>query len=224
MKYLQFALVLFLSTNLFSQTLQETRRFNAPQRVIVDGQMTVNFHLAEEVEVVIESEGVDLQDIYTKYTDEELLIRVEPLDIEGGEVTIDAFVPKLSSLTLHRGAETDILMNIFKEHTELKATSGAEIEAVVKVNSVEAKCTSGAFIELAGEVEYLEAKVHSGGKIRTDSLKLDRAKLIARTGGFIAANPTKEAQVRSTFGGEIKLLEKVVVKSTTLFGEIYLAE
>ena len=224
MKQITLLILILINFSVFAQKTQETRRFNAPEKVIVDGKMQINFHLAEDVEVVIESNKVPLKDIYTKYTNEELLIRVEPLDIEGGKVVIDAYLPKFSSLTMSRGAETDIRNDIFKDVVYLTATSGAELETKLSVKSAEAKCTSGAFIELAGKAEYLEAKAHSGGKIRTDSLALKRARLIARTGGFIAATPTEEAQVRSTFGGEIKLLKKAIIKSTTLFGEIYLYE
>lgn len=224
MKYLTLVIILFLSHSTIAQTIQETRRFNAPDKVIVDGKLKINFHPADEVEVVIESNKVPLKDIYTKYTNDELIIRVEPLDIEGGKVIINAYLPKFSRLTLSRGAETDIRKDIFKDVVYLKATSGAEIDTKLSVTSAEVKATSGAFIELAGKAEYLEAKAHSGGKIRTDSLQLEKAKLIARTGGFIAATPTKEAKVRSTFGGEIKLLKKVIVNSTTLFGEIYIHE
>ena len=105
-----------IATITFSQKLQETRRYNAPEKVKIDGKMLIRFHQADEVEVVIETEKVSLEDIYTKYSGDELLIRVEPLDIEGGSVVIDAYLPAFSELTISRGAATHISSNMLKNN------------------------------------------------------------------------------------------------------------
>lgn len=213
--------VLLFSTSFFAQKFQETRNFDTPKKVVVDGKMTIKFHKADKVDVVIETEKVNLQDVYTKYEDNELLIRVEPLDIEGGKVFVDAYLPAFEELSLHRGAKTIISQNIFVNDVSLVSTTGADIRARLENNSTTIKATSGAFIQLEGKINKLEALVHSGGNVRTDSLDLKYANIKCRTGGFIATTPTIEANIRSTFGGTVKLLKKVgVITKSSLFGEI----
>lgn len=221
MKNLIVLIIVSLSVSLSAQKLQETRRFSTPQKVVIDGKMKLNLHKSNEVEVVINANGVELQDIYTKDKGDELLIRVEPIDIEGGTVVIDLYIPLFKELHLSRGAKTFVPDSFLENYAKISASTGAEIKGNFSKESLEAKSTSGAFIELAGKLKYLEAKVHSGGKIRTDSLNLQSAKLIARSGGFIAATPTEKVKIRACFGGEVKLLKNVSnIKTTKIFGNI----
>ena len=76
MKNLTTFILVLMSISLSAQKLQETRRFSTPQKVVVDGKMKLNLHKSNEVEVVINTKGVKLQDIYTKDKGDELLIRV----------------------------------------------------------------------------------------------------------------------------------------------------
>lgn len=210
-----------MSTIVFSQKLQETRNFDAPKEVVVDGKMTIKFHKSDKVAVVIETDKVKLEDVYTKYENNKLLIRVEPLDIEGGKVLINAYTPAFDKLSLHRGAVTQITQVMFVNDVSLVSTTGADIRANVNNNQTTIKATSGGFIQLEGKVNKLEALVQSGGKVRTDSLHLKYANIKCRTGGFIAATPTIEAKVRSSLGGTIKLVKRVqVISKSTLFGDI----
>jgi hypothetical protein len=221
---LTFAL-LFISSFGFAQKLQETRSFDTPKEVIVDGKMTIKFHKSDKVDVVIDAEKVKLEDIYTKYEDNKLLIRVEPLDIEDGKVHINAYLPAFHKLSMHRGAEVVISQQMFVDDITLTSTTGADIKAKVDNNKVVLKATSGGFIQLEGKTNKLEALVHSGAMVRTDSLHLKFAEIKCRTGGFIATNPTMEAKIRSTFGGTVKLLKRAkVVTKGVLFGELIIDE
>ncbi|PLX20814.1 MAG: hypothetical protein C0599_08505 [Salinivirgaceae bacterium] len=215
------SLALLYSVVGYGQKLQETRNFNTPKEVVVDGKMTIKFHKSEDVDIVIETDKVKLEDVYTKYENNKLLIRVEPLDIEDGKVSIDAYLPSFENLTLHRGAKTRISQKMFTNDVTLTATTGADIRAQVQNNKTTIKATSGSFIQLEGKTNKLEAIVHSGAKVRTDSLDLKFAKIKCRTGGFIAVTPTIEANIKSTLGGTVKLLKKVnVISKNTLFGKI----
>ena len=212
---------LLLSSMVYSQKFQETRNFDSPKEVVVDGKMNITFHKSDQVDVVIETDKVKLEDVYTKYEDNKLLIRVEPLDIEGGKVIVNAYLPAFEKLTLHRGAVTKINQELFVNDVSLTATTGADIRAEVDNNQTNIKVTSGAFIQLEGKANKLEALVHSGGNARTDSLDLKYAKIKCRTGGFIAATPTLEANIKSTLGGTVKLLNEVsVISKSSFFGDI----
>jgi hypothetical protein len=105
---------------------------------------------------------------------------------------------------------------------EATVSSGATLNLHLDLENLTAKVASGGFLELFGNLKHLEAKAVTSGKIRTDSLTLQTAKLKARSGGFIAANPKENAELRATFGGEIKLLELVKTKTVSTFfkGEI----
>lgn len=222
LKYISFFLLLTTTTVTFSQKLQETRRYNAPSTVKIDGKMLVRFHEAEEVEVVIEAEKVSLENIYTKYSGDELLIRVEPLDIEGGNVVIDVYLPSFSQLEISRGAATNLAKGILKDEAEILVKTGSTLKANIDMKSLKAKVKSGGFIELSGNLEYLEAKVVSGGKLRTDNLDLQETKLAVRSGGFAAITPKSKADLKAILGGEIKLLGSVKTKTvhTMLNGSI----
>jgi hypothetical protein len=216
---------IILSSIVFSQKLQETRSFDTPKEVVADGKMMVFFHKSDKVDVVIDAEKVKLEDIYTKYENNKLLIRVEPLDIEGGKVTINVYTPAFEKLALHRGAIAKITQEMFVNDAHLTSTSGADIRAKLNNNQTTIKATSGAFIQLEGKVNKLKALVHSGANVRTDSLELKYAEIKCRTGGFIATNPTMEAKVNASLGGEVKLLKKVrVISKSSLFGDIFYEE
>jgi hypothetical protein len=221
LKKLLLSAALLYSAIGFTQKLQETRSFNKPSEIIIDGKMSVKFHEAEDVDIVIETHKVKLEDVYTKYEDNKLLIRVEPLDIDDGKVFIDAYLPPFDKLTMHRGAKTKISQKMFNDDISLVITSGADIRAKVDNNKTIIKATSGSFIELEGKTNKLEAIVSSGANVRTDSLDLKYAHIKCRTGGFIATTPTMEADIRSSLGGTVKLLKKVnVISKSKLFGNI----
>ncbi|MFO7863906.1 MAG: DUF2807 domain-containing protein [Salinivirgaceae bacterium] len=226
MKLISVIVLTALTLVSYSQKYQETRRFDAPTSVKIDGKMLVKFHKAEDVEVVIETEKVDLKDIYTKYSGDELLVRVEPLDIEGGKVTVDLYLPPFATIEISRGAAARIQKELLLQNFEASVSSGATLNLHLDSEHMSAKVASGGFLELFGNLNHLEAKVITGGKLRTDSLTLQTAKLKTRSGGFIAANPKENAELRATFGGEIKLLEPVKTKNVSTFfkGEIIEAD
>lgn len=216
-KYISFILLLTLSTTSFSQKLQETRRYNAPETIKVDGKMLIRFHPSDEVEIVIETEKVSLEDIYTKYSGDELLIRVEPLDIEGGKVTIDVYMPSFSELSISRGAATHIGNNMLKNNAKVTVKSGATLKADINMDTFAAKVGTGGFLELAGTLDQLDATIYTGAKLRTDSLKLQNAKIKVRSGGFAAINPQLSADLKAITGGEIKLLKPVTKMKVKTF-------
>lgn len=216
-KTIVFSILMSIATITFSQKLQETRRYNAPETVKIDGKMLVRFHQAEEVEVVIETEKVSLEDIYTKYSGDELLIRVEPLDIEGGSVVIDVYLPAFSELTITRGAATHISSNMLKNNAKVTAKTGATLKADLNIENFTAKIGSGAFLELFGTLKQLDATIYATGKLRTDSLNLQIANIKARSGGFAAINPKESADLKAHTGGEIKLLIPVKKKKINTF-------
>jgi hypothetical protein len=172
--------------------------------LVLTGSMNIELKTADKEEVIIETKGIEVEDIGVNVKGGVLRINaLKAFKNKNIEINISVYHKDLFEISASAGA------NVRKEETlngdklDLDASSGAKISIDVNVKSLKAFTSSGASLMLSGKVESGQLTATTGGMIDGKKLEAERAYVVSSTGASILVKAITELDIRSNTGGNV---------------------
>jgi hypothetical protein len=172
--------------------------------LVLTGSMNVELKTADKEEVIIETKGIEVEDIGVNVKGGVLKINaLKAFKNKNIEINITIYHKDLYEISASAGA------NVRKEETlngdklDLDVSSGAKISIDLNVKSLKAFTSSGASLLLSGKVESGQLTAATGGMIDGKKLEVERAYVVSSTGASISVKAISELDIRSNTGGNV---------------------
>jgi len=199
--YLFCLLILSFVNSLSAQKAISVESFS---ELVLTGSMNVELKIADKEEVIIETKGIEVEDIGVNVKGGVLKINaLKAFKNKNIEINITIYHKDLYEISASAGA------NVRKEETlngdklDLDVSSGAKISIDLNVKSLKAFTSSGASLLLSGKVESGQLTAATGGMIDGKKLEVERAFVVSSTGASISVKAISELDIRSNTGGNV---------------------
>ncbi|MEY4029906.1 MAG: hypothetical protein RJA90_1105 [Bacteroidota bacterium] len=165
--------------------------------IVLTGRMNVELKIADKEEVIIETKGIEVEDVsvYVKGG----VLKINALNAfknKNIEINIIVYHKDLYEISASAGAVVTKGETLNGDKLDLDVSSGAKISIDVNVKSLKAFCSSGANLLLSGKVESGQLTALTGGMIDGKKLEAERAYVVSSTG-------ISELDIRSNTGGNV---------------------
>lgn len=168
------------------------------------GSMNVELKMAEKEEVIIETDGIDVEDVGVNVKGGVLRINaLKAFKNKNIEVNITIFHRDLYEISASAGAIVRKEETLVGDKLDLEVSSGAKISIDVNVKSLKAFSASGANLLLSGKVESGQLTAATGGIIDGKKLEVERAYVVSSTGARILVKAISALDIRSNAGGNV---------------------
>ena len=146
------ALALFFT--LSTAYTQDERKLDYFDAITVAGDVELVLIPGEEARAVITAEGLSEDDVTVYVKGKTLKIQlIEGLFKDEDHARVEVTYQQLRALKASAGAKAFSSATITGDQLDLRASSGAQIELTVAVNSLVASVTEGATIDMEGSTE-----------------------------------------------------------------------
>lgn len=203
---LLFSYLFCFLTLTYTQSLSAQKSISVASfsELVLTGSMNVELKIADKEEVIIETKGIEVDDIGVNVKGGVLKINaLKAFKNKNIEINITIYHKDLYEISASAGA------NVRKEETlngdklDLDASSGAKISIDVNVKSFKAFASSGASLLLGGKVASGQLTATTGGMIDGKKLEVERAYVVSSTGASISVKAISELDIRSNTGGNV---------------------
>lgn len=206
-------LVFFSALN--SIHAQDERKLDYFDAISVAGDVELVLTSGEQAKAIITAEGISEDDVSVFIKGKTLKIQLlEGLFHGGHHAKVEVTYQQLRALKASAGAKVRTTNPITGDQFDMRASSGAQIELSVEVNSLVAGVTEGAYIEIEGHTETQEVSAATGGQFRGLDLQCSRTYVRANTGGQAEVVASKKLDANATTGGQIDYTGDPEEKST----------
>ena len=172
--------------------------------LVLTGSMNVELKTADKEEVIIETKGIEVEDIGVNVKGGVLKINaLNAFKNKNIEINIIIYHRDLYEISASAGAIVTKEETLNGDKLDLDVSSGAKISIDVNVKSLKAFCSSGASLLLSGKVESGQLTAATGGMIDGKKLEVDRAYVVSSTGASILVKAISELDIRSNTGGNV---------------------
>jgi len=172
--------------------------------LVLTGSMNVELKIADKEEVIIETKGIEVEDIGVNVKGGVLKINaLKAFKNKNIEINITIYHKNLYSISASAGAMVTKGETLGGDKLDLDVSSGAKISIDVNVKSLEAFTASGASLLLSGKVESGQLTAATGGMIDGKKLEVERAYVVSSTGASISVKAISELDIRSNTGGNV---------------------
>jgi hypothetical protein len=166
--------------------------------------MNVELKTADKEEVIIETKGIEVEDIGVNVKGGVLRINaLKAFKNKNIEINITIYHKNLFEISASAGAIVRKEETLNGDKLDLDASSGAKISIDVDVKSLKAFTASGASLLLSGKVESGQLTAATGGMIDGKKLEAERAYVVSSTGASILVKAISELDIRSNTGGNV---------------------
>ncbi|MCB9297572.1 MAG: DUF2807 domain-containing protein [Lewinellaceae bacterium] len=187
-----------------SANAQDERKLDYFDAITVAGDVELILTPGEEARAVITAEGVSEDDVTLYIKGKTLKIQlIEGLFQGDDHARVEVTYQQLRALKASAGAKAFATAPVTGDQLDLRASSGAQMELAVKVNSLVATATEGAVINMEGIAETQEVAVSTGGQYRGLDLQCERTYVKANTGGQAEVVANKSLDASANTGGQI---------------------
>jgi hypothetical protein len=170
--------------------------------LVLTGIMNVELKIADKEEVIIETKGIEVEDIGVNVKGGVLKINaLKAFKNKNIEINITIYHKNLYSISASAGAMVTKGETLDGDKLDLDVSSGAKISIDVNVKSLEAFTASGASLLLSGKVESGQLTAATGGMIDGKKLEVERAYVVSSTGASILVKAISELDIRANTGG-----------------------
>ncbi|MDC7993852.1 head GIN domain-containing protein [Altibacter sp. HG106] len=173
---------------------------------IVRGSAGLDVYLSEgdENKIVIEADENLMEIIDTEIRNGKLHVTTNSNIGRSKSKKVYVTYQSLGAVEASSGA--DVIVNSVLEADEirLKSSSGADLEAEVRAQTVWAETSSGADIVISGRAASLTADASSGSHIKARQLEVLRCDAEASSGANIVVNVQNEMKGEASSGGNIR--------------------
>jgi hypothetical protein len=168
------------------------------------GRLNVELKIADKEEVIIETKGIEVEDIGVNVKGGVLKINaLKAFKNKNIEINITIYHKDLYEISASAGAVVTKVETLNGDKLDLDVSSGAKISIDVNVKSLKAFCSSGASLMLSGKVESGQLTALTGGMIDGKKLEAERAYVVSSTGANILVKAISELDIRSNTGGNV---------------------
>jgi hypothetical protein len=172
--------------------------------LVLTGSMNVELKMAEKEEVIIETKGIEVEDIGVNVKGGVLRINaLKAFKNKNIEINITIYHKDLFEISASAGAVVRKEETLNGDKLDLDVSSGAKISIDVNVKSLQAFTASGASLMLSGKVEAGQLTATTGGMIDGKKLEAERAYVVSSTGASILVKAISELDIRSNTGGNV---------------------
>lgn len=202
---------------------QKTVSVDPFTEIVLTGSMNIELKTGEKEEVLIKTEGIEIEDIFIKVNGGVLKINaLKAFKNKNIEVNIIIYHKQLYAISASAGAIVRIDETLEGDKLDLDAASGAKISMDVNHKSLKAFSSSGANLILSGKAESGHLSASTGGKIEGKKLEIERAYVVSSTGASITVKAVSELEVVANSGGNVTYYGTPVKKSIkkVLAGEV----
>ena len=193
---------------------QKTISVDPFTEIVLTGSMNIELKTGEKEEVLIKTEGIEIEDIFIKVNGGMLKINaLKAFKNKNIEVNITIYHKQLYAISAAAGATVRINETLEGDKLDLDAASGAKISMDVNHKSLKAFSSSGANLILSGKVESGHLSASTGGKIEGKKLEIERAYVVSSTGASITVKAVSELELVANSGGNVTYYGTPVKKS-----------
>ncbi len=193
---------------------QKTISVDPFTEIVLTGSMNIELKTGEKEEVLIKTEGIEIEDIFIKVNGGILKINaLKAFKNKNIEVNITIYHKQLYAISAAAGATVRIDETLEGDKLDLDAASGAKISMDVNHKSLKAFSSSGANLILSGKVESGHLSASTGGKIEGKKLDIERAYVVSSTGASITVKAVSELELVANSGGNVTYYGTPVKKS-----------
>ena len=172
--------------------------------IVLTGRLNVELKIADKEEVIIETKGIEVEDIGVNVKGGVLKINaLKAFKNKNIEINITIYHKDLYEISASAGAVVTKVETLNGDKLDLDVSSGAKISIDVNVKSLKAFCSSGASLMLSGKVESGQLTALTGGMIDGKKLEAERAYVVSSTGANILVKAISELDIRSNTGGNV---------------------
>ena len=197
-----FCLLAFAYTH--SLGAQKAMAVESFSELVLTGSMNVELKIADKEEVIIETKGIEVEDIGVNVKGGVLKINaLKAFKNKNIEINITIYHKNLYSISASAGAMVTKGETLDGDKLDLDVSSGAKISIDVNVKSLEAFTASGASLLLSGKVESGQLTAATGGMIDGKKLEVERAYVVSSTGASILVKAISELDIRANTGGNV---------------------
>ena len=168
------------------------------------GRLNVELKIADKEEVIIETKGIEVEDIGVNVKGGVLRINaLKAFKNKNIEINITIYHKDLYEISASAGAIVTKGETLNGDKLDLDVSSGAKISIDIIVKSLKAFTASGASLILSGKVESGQLTALTGGMIDGKKLEAERAYVVSSTGASILVKAISELDIRSNTGGNV---------------------
>ena len=172
--------------------------------IVLTGRLNVELKIADKEEVIIETKGIEVEDIGVNVKGGVLKINaLKAFKNKNIEINITIYHKDLYEISASAGAVVTKVETLNGDKLDLDVSSGAKISIDINVKSLKAFTASGASLMLSGKVESSQLTALTGGMIDGKKLEAERAYVVSSTGANILVKAISELDIRSNTGGNV---------------------
>ncbi len=197
-----------------SMAAQKAISVESFSEIVLTGRLNVELKIADKEEVIIETKGIEVEDIGVNVKGG--VLRINALNAfknKNIEINVTIYHKDLYEISASAGAIVSKEETLNGEKLDLDVSSGAKIAIDVNVKSLKAFTASGASLLLSGKVESGQLTAATGGMIDGKKLEVDRAYVVSSTGASILVKAISELDIRSNTGGNVTYYATPVKKT-----------
>ena len=187
-----------------SMAAQKAISVESFSEIVLTGRLNVELKIADKEEVIIETKGIEVEDIGVNVKGG--VLRINALNAfknKNIEINVTIYHKDLYEISASAGAIVSKEETLNGEKLDLDVSSRAKIAIDVNVKSLKAFTASGASLLLSGKVESGQLTAATGGMIDGKKLEVDRAYVVSSTGASILVKAISELDIRSNTGGNV---------------------
>lgn len=215
-----YLMYLVVPTLLVAQKAIEVKPFT---EISLTGNMNVELKHGDKEEVVIKTEGIEVDDIGVKVNGGVLQINaLKAFKNKDIEINITIFHKQLYAISAMAGAKIKSEDTFNAEKLDVDAGSGGKIWLDVICKSLKISSSSGADVILSGKTEFAQLSASTGGKIDGKKLEAERASVASSTGAKVWVKAISELDIHANSGGNVTYFGTPVKKTIkkVLAGEV----
>lgn len=184
----------------------------------ISGNIEASLIVGDEPKVLIETEGIDPDNLKTEVKEEELKVRLRKgLFKKGKKVFVEIYFQDLDALTTLADADVKFENPIIQPVFKLKATSGSHVKMAIESERFEVKAYQGGQGEIKGKTDTLDAYVNTGGILSATDLIVQKANVKMNTGGGGEITVKENLNARINTGSHFSYFGKPKIKEVSTF-------
>ena len=208
------------SGNITTETRTISEKFTG---VDVSSAIELTIEQSDKTEILVEADDNLQSSIITEVKNGRLIISSEPyLNIRNGTRKVKVTMPTIENLEASSASSIHSLNTIKGNQIYIKASSAAQINLELEMESINCKTSSAANLNLKGLAFKLDAQASSGSSNDCSEMLTNEVIADASSGASLIVHPILSLQSEASSGGSItyKVAPKTLQKKTSSGGSI----
>lgn len=197
---------------------REERKLDSFREISVGEAIHVNLIKGSSEKAQIIANGIDLEDVITDVSGDQLRIHLDGNNYRNIDVQINLTYRELEEIGISSAAKVVAEDAITAASLEIEVSSAGSGELNLNAGNVEIDVSSAGNLELTGKADRLEVDVSSAGDLDAYELQCQEAELDVSSGGSANVNIANRIDARANSGGTIRYRgepQKVFVNSNS---------